>query len=139
MNDFSNKTYAAILAAMLQRIPDTFDKRDTSPIPTALGPAAYTLEEFYLSLNQVQKSAFVQTAVGTDLDRLSILGSISHQWDGFHQFCSNGGNRAGRPVSTAGRNHRGHRQHLCRTASADYFHSRTDFSAAHRAFDSGRR
>ncbi len=77
MNDFSNKTYAAILAAMLQRIPDTFDKRDTSPIPTALGPAAYTLEEFYLSLNQVQKSAFVQTAVGTDLDRLSILGSIS--------------------------------------------------------------
>lgn len=61
---------------MLARIPDTYDKRDTSPIPTALSPAAYEMEGLYMVLNQVQNSAFVETAASTDLDNLAILGGI---------------------------------------------------------------
>lgn len=36
MIDFTGKTYFSILKAMLDQIPNTYDKRDTSPIPTAL-------------------------------------------------------------------------------------------------------
>ena len=67
MIDFTQETYQNILQTMLGRIPDTYDKRDTSPIPTALGPAAYVLEGFYLTLNQVQRQAFIQTAAGQSL------------------------------------------------------------------------
>lgn len=77
MIDFSAQTYANILQQMLADIPDTYDKRDTAPIPSALGPAAYVFEGFYLSLNQVQQQAFVQTAVGAALDLLAPLGGIS--------------------------------------------------------------
>lgn len=77
MIDFSGQTYQALLRSMLDRVPDTYDKRDASPIPTALGPAAYVLEGFYLSLNQVQQSAFVQTAVGQDLDYLAAIGGVT--------------------------------------------------------------
>lgn len=77
MIDFSDKTYGNILAAMLERVPDTFDKTDGYFMQTALGPAAYALEEFYLALNLVQNSAYVQTAVGQSLDYLSIIGGIS--------------------------------------------------------------
>ena len=55
MIDFTQYTYQNLLSDMLSRVPDTYDKRDTSPIPTALGPAAWALEGFYLSLNQVQQ------------------------------------------------------------------------------------
>lgn len=79
MIDLTNKTYQNILEQMLALIPNTFDKRDTSPIQTALGPAAYALEEFYLNLNYVQKSAFISSAEGDDLDELAILGGVSRQ------------------------------------------------------------
>lgn len=45
-------------------------------IQTALGPAAYALEGFYLALDQVQAAGFVQTAVGEDLDKLAVLGGL---------------------------------------------------------------
>ena len=77
MIDFTGKTYFSILKAMLDQIPNTYDKRDTSPIPTALGPAAYALEGFYLSLDKVQKEAFVQTAVGQSLDYLAAIAGLS--------------------------------------------------------------
>lgn len=77
MIDFSSKTYPNILQGMLDRVPDSYDKRDTSPIQTALGPAAYGLEEFYLYLDQVQKGGFVQTAVGDDLDQLALIGNLT--------------------------------------------------------------
>lgn len=77
MIDFSQKTYQNILKEMLARVPDTYDKRDTSPIPTALGPAAYTFEGFYLTLNQVQQTAFVQTAVGKSLDDLAVIAGLT--------------------------------------------------------------
>lgn len=77
MIDFSSQTYANILAAMLAQVPSTYDKRDTAPIPTALGPAAYTFEGFYLTLNQVQQQAFIQTASGQSLDYLAVLAGLT--------------------------------------------------------------
>ena len=77
MIDFSKETYQNLLQTMLSKVPDTYDKRDTAPIPTALGPAAWVLEGLYVILNQVQKQAFVQTAVGQGLDYLAVLGGIT--------------------------------------------------------------
>lgn len=77
MIDLSQETYENLLQAMLDRIPDTYDKRDTAPIPTALGPAAYALEGFYLTLDRVQRQAFIQTAAGQSLDYLAAIGGLS--------------------------------------------------------------
>ena len=77
MLDFSAQTYQAILKAMLDRVPASYDKRDTSPIPTALGPAAWALEGFYLALGQVQRQAFIQTAVGEALDDLAVIAGLT--------------------------------------------------------------
>ena len=46
MIDLTQYAYRALLTQMLARVPDTYDKRDGSPIPTALGPAAWVLEGF---------------------------------------------------------------------------------------------
>ena len=72
MIDFSQQTYQNILAQMLEQVPAKFDTRETAPIPTALSPAAYQLAGFYISLNQVQLSAFIQTATGQSLDYLAL-------------------------------------------------------------------
>lgn len=77
MIDFSSKTYANLLADMLARIPSTYDKRDTSPIPTALGPAAWVIEGIYIALSQMQDQAFVGTATGEDLDAVAAIGGIT--------------------------------------------------------------
>lgn len=77
MIDFSGKTYQAILAAMLDRIPNTYDKRDTSPIQTALGPAGYQIEGVYIALELMQKQAFIGTATGEDLEALAAIGGVS--------------------------------------------------------------
>ena len=77
MIDLSSQTYQNILQAMLAQIPAGYDLRDTAPIPTALGPAAYTFEGFYLILNQVQQQAFIQTAVGQSLDYLGVIAGIT--------------------------------------------------------------
>lgn len=61
---------------MLARVPSSLDKREGSMIQTALGAAAYALEEFYLELNQVQTGAAVQTAVGSDLDSLAVIANV---------------------------------------------------------------
>lgn len=77
MIDFSGQTKEAILAQMLALIPNTFDKRDTGPINTALAPAAYVLQLFYINLNTIQQQAFIGTATGSDLDSLAPLGGIT--------------------------------------------------------------
>lgn len=77
MIDFSQMTHENLMQDMLDRVPDSFDKRDTSPIPTALGPAAWALEGAYIELNRVQLAAFFQTAVGTDLDDWAAIGSLT--------------------------------------------------------------
>lgn len=77
MIDFSGQTYQAILQAQLEQVPDTIDQREGSIIQTALGPESYALEAFYLALNQIQQSAYVQTAVGQSLDYLAAIGGIT--------------------------------------------------------------
>lgn len=77
MIDFTSISYAKILADMLERVPASYDKRDTSPIPTALGPAAYQIEGMYYVLDYMQRQAFIGTATDTDLDNLAALGGIS--------------------------------------------------------------
>lgn len=79
MIDFSNAQYRSILAYMLSQIPDDYDKRDVSPIPTAISPAAYVFEGFFISLNMVQRQAFFQTATGESLDLLAPLASVSRK------------------------------------------------------------
>lgn len=77
MIDFSQATYRVILDYMLSQVPDTYDKRDGSPIPTALGPAAFVFEGFFLNLNIVQQQAFVQTATGEALDMLGTIAGLT--------------------------------------------------------------
>jgi uncharacterized phage protein gp47/JayE len=77
MIDFSGKTYANILAEQLDRVSDEVDKRETSLIQTALAPASWTIEGFYLFLNQVQANASVTTAVGDFLDNLVALRGLT--------------------------------------------------------------
>lgn len=79
MIDFSASTYRSILNYMLSQVPDDFDKRDTSPIPTALGPAAYVFEGFFINLDQIQQQAFIQTASGESLDLLGVLAGVSRK------------------------------------------------------------
>lgn len=79
MLDFSDRTYANILAEMLDLIPAMYDKRDTSPIPTALGPAAYIIEGMYVILDQMQSQAYVGTATGSDLDLAAALGGLTRR------------------------------------------------------------
>lgn len=76
MLDFSGKTYRALLEAMLARVPDSLDKREGSMIQTALGAGAYSLEDFYLDLDKVQRGGAIQTAVGEDLDNLAVLANV---------------------------------------------------------------
>ena len=73
MIDFTQYTYQQILQTLLDRVPDTYDKRDGSPIPTAAGMAAYGLELFYIVLNEVQREGLIQTATGNQLDLLSVI------------------------------------------------------------------
>lgn len=46
MQNFSDATYKNILDYMLSLVPDTYDKRDTSPIQTSLGPQPTCLRAF---------------------------------------------------------------------------------------------
>lgn len=79
MIDLSIYTYRQLMQQMLEQIPASFDKRDMSPIPTALSPAAYALEGFYIALAAVQKSAFIQTAGGEALDYLAVIGNVQRK------------------------------------------------------------
>ena len=79
MIDFSAAQYRPILQYMLSQVSDDYDKRDTSPIPTALSPAAYVFEGFFLSLDLVQRQAFFQTATGDSLDKLAPLAGITRK------------------------------------------------------------
>lgn len=70
-------TYQGIRQAMLQQVPDTYDKRDTQPIPTAISPPAYVVEGFYIDLNTVQMQAAILTATGEGLENWALLGGIT--------------------------------------------------------------
>lgn len=71
------KAYQELRQEMLARVPDTYDKRDPQPIPTAISPAAYVAEGQYIDLDYVQRQAYIMSATGDSLDKLAPLGGIS--------------------------------------------------------------
>lgn len=73
MINLSKYTYQELLEQLLDRVPDTFDKRDMSPIQVAAGMTAYGLELYYIALAEVQREGLIQTATGEQLDLLSVV------------------------------------------------------------------
>lgn len=66
---YEDMTYEYIMEQMLDRVPDTMDKREGSVIYDALAPAAVELANMYIQLDTVLKLTFADTAVGEYLDR----------------------------------------------------------------------
>ena len=64
------KTYEEILLRMMNRVPDTFDKREGSIIYDALAPAAAELAQMYIELEYCFNQSFVDSAEGDYLTRL---------------------------------------------------------------------
>ena len=80
MIDFSTGySYREILDAMLGEVSDTLDKREGSLIQTALGPLAWYLEGLALTLAQVQRAAYAETAEGEDLDLLAATRGLTRR------------------------------------------------------------
>lgn len=80
MIDFSTGySYMEILDAMLGEVSDTLDKREGSLIQTALGPLAWYLEGLALTLAQVQRAAYAETAEGEDLDLLAATRGLTRR------------------------------------------------------------
>lgn len=71
MLDIAGKTFDAILAEMLDRVPDELNKRDGSLIKTSLSAAAWAIEGLYLDLAYVQKQAYGTTASTDALDYIA--------------------------------------------------------------------
>lgn len=62
MQLYENMTYERILKRMLERVPDTFDKREGSIIYDALAPAAFELAEAYIMAQVILNQSFISTA-----------------------------------------------------------------------------
>ena len=59
---YENVTYESILQRMLDRVPNTMDKREGSIIYDALAPAAIELQLMYLELDVIMRESFADTA-----------------------------------------------------------------------------
>lgn len=59
---FEQRTFELILQSLLDRVPDTLDKREGSIIYDALAPAAAELQNAYISLDMVLDEGFADTA-----------------------------------------------------------------------------
>lgn len=80
MIDFSTGySYREILDAMLDQVDSGLDKREGSLIQTALGPLAWYLEGMALTLSNVQKAAYAETAEGEDLDLLAATRGLTRR------------------------------------------------------------
>ena len=66
---YENMTYDVIMQRMLNRIPDTMDKREGSIIYDALAPAAAELAQLYIELDVVLNQTFADTATDIYLER----------------------------------------------------------------------
>lgn len=71
--------YDIILNRMLEKIPNTLDKREGSIIYDALAPAAAEIAQMYLVLKDNIDLVFVDTAVDEYLDRLSNQVGLSRK------------------------------------------------------------
>lgn len=59
---YEDITYEAILQRMLDRIPDTIDKREGSVIWDALAPAAIEINLMYIEFDNIMNNSFADTA-----------------------------------------------------------------------------
>ena len=59
---YENLTYEDILKRMLDRVPNSVDKREGSVIYDALAPAAVELQLMYIELDSIMNEAFADTA-----------------------------------------------------------------------------
>jgi uncharacterized phage protein gp47/JayE len=59
---YENMTYEVILQRMLDRVPDTMNKREGSIIFDALAPAAVELQLMYIELDIILRETFADTA-----------------------------------------------------------------------------
>jgi uncharacterized phage protein gp47/JayE len=59
---YENITYESILEEMLDRVPNTVDKREGSIIYDALAPAAIELQNMYIELDVILNETFADTA-----------------------------------------------------------------------------
>lgn len=66
---FENITYEMLLDRMLDRVPNTIDKREGSIIYDALAPAAVELQQMYIELDVILNETFADTASRTYLIR----------------------------------------------------------------------
>lgn len=60
--DYSSMTYEVILQRMLDRVPDTMDKREGSIIYDALAPAAVELALLYIEFGIIENESYADTA-----------------------------------------------------------------------------
>lgn len=66
---YEHKTVSVIMTSMLERVPDTVDKREGSIIYDALAPAAVELANTYTELDYLLEQLYADTAEGEFLDR----------------------------------------------------------------------
>lgn len=66
---YENMTFDVIMGQMLNRVPDTFDKREGSIIYDALAPAAAELAQLFIQLDVVLNQTFADTATHEYLER----------------------------------------------------------------------
>ena len=63
-------TYEEILQRCLDRVPNSFDKRQGSVIYDAIAPCCVELAQLYIQLAGIYDQVFIDTAVGSALDAL---------------------------------------------------------------------
>lgn len=67
---YESVTFEVIMQRMLDRIDDSFDKREGSVIYDALAPAAAELAQMYIELDNTRDLGFIGTSSGEYLERL---------------------------------------------------------------------
>lgn len=73
---FEDLTFEDLMERMLERIDDSYDKRESSPIYAALAPAALELMNIYNALDDMFDECFADTASREYLIRLAASRGI---------------------------------------------------------------
>ena len=76
---FEEMTYEKIMERMLERVPDTLDKREGAIIFDALAPAAFELSVLYTELETALDQTFADTCEGIYLDKRCMERGITRQ------------------------------------------------------------
>lgn len=69
--------YEGLLRYTLDKIPDTYDKKETSVIFNAVAPICMEISNLYLKLRTYTDLVFIDTSVGSYLDRLVLQNGIT--------------------------------------------------------------